>query len=79
MSNHLNHHSNNDTVVVYHSRREQMTDEFLWEEGGFVYICVLMLAVAVIATSYDKIRTAVNRSRWERNELKNKFKNAKWR
>lgn len=78
MRNHMIQH-NNQEVVIYRSRGEQMTDKFLWEEGGIVYICGLMLAVAVIVIAYDKIRTAVNRARWARAERQSRGRpTSKW-
>lgn len=78
----MRNHSNHDAVVVYRSRGEQMTDEFLWEEGGIVYIFGLMLATAAIAIAYETIRTTwrFQRNRLDRENInKRKFDHAKWR
>ena len=83
MRHNVNHHSNHDTVILYRSRGEQMTDEFLWEEGGIVYIFGLMLATVAIAIAYEKIRTTwrnFQRNRLDRENInKRKFDHAKWR
>ena len=65
MRNHMIQH-NSQEVVVYRSRGEQMTDKFLWEESGIVYICGLMLVTAILVIAYDKVRTSANRARWKR-------------
>lgn len=81
--NHMVQHNNNQTVILYRSSGEQMVDQFLWAEGGFVYIFGLMLVTVVAAIAYDKIRTTWNRWRWNRAERerinKRKFDHANWR
>ena len=57
------HQSSDQAIVVYHSLAEQRADQFLWEEGGIVYICGLMLVVVVIAIIEDRIRDARRRQR----------------
>ena len=72
-----------ESIIVYRSAGEQMADQFLWAEGGFVYIFGLMLVTVVAAFAYDKIRTTWNRWRWNRAERerinKRKFDHANWR
>jgi hypothetical protein len=72
-----------ESIIVYRSAGEQMADQFLWAEGGFVYIFGLMLVTVVAAIAYDKIRTTWNRWRWNRAERerinKRKFDHANWR
>jgi hypothetical protein len=72
-----------ESIIVYRSAGEQMADQFLWAEGGFVYIFGLMLVTVVAAIAYDKIRTTWNRWRWNRAEreriIKRKFEHADWR
>lgn len=74
---------NGESIIVYRSSGEQMVGEFLWAEGGFVYIFGLMLVTFVAAIAYDKIRTTWNRWRWNRAERerinKRKFDHANWR
>lgn len=52
---------NNQHIIVYRSKGEKLTDEFLYEEGGFFYICLLMLLTAVVVISYDKFSKRSNR------------------
>ena len=76
-----------ESIIVYRSAGEQMADQFLWAEGGFVYIFVLMTLFWPLflgaAIAYDKIRTTWNRWRWNRAERerinKRKFDHANWR
>ena len=72
-----------ESIIIYRSSGEQMMDEFLWAEGGFVYIFGLMLVTVVAAIAHDKIRTTWNRWRWNRAERerinKRKFDHANWR
>ncbi len=83
MNHMVQHNNNNQTVILYRSAGEQAVDQFLWAEGGFVYIFGLMLITFVGAIAYDKIRTAWNRWQWkraERNRISNrKFDHANWR
>jgi hypothetical protein len=72
-----------ESIIVYRDDGEQMADQFLWAEGGFVYIFGLVLVSVVAAIAYDKIRTTWNRWRWNRAEreriIKRKFEHADWR
>ena len=51
---------NSEPIFVYRSQGEKLTDEFLYEEGGFGYICLFMFLTAVIVIAYDKISRRVN-------------------
>ena len=53
--------SSSNEVIVYRSRGNEVTDHWLYEDGGFVVICLIMLATAVAAIIYDRVQRAINR------------------
>ncbi len=56
-------HSSSNEVIVYRLRSEQMTDQWLYEDGGFLTICLVMLGSAVAAIVYDRVHRAIKRRR----------------
>lgn len=35
-------------IIIYHSRSEQVMDEWLWEQGGAVYFAGFLAVVVVV-------------------------------